>query len=140
MKKRRHHYVWQHYLRAWSSGSQVACIGGSQVFSANTINIAVRTDFYRLKALTSSDLFWVRRLCIDGRAPGLQKVQEGWVNFFTAMFDLRKRHEETVTRDPAVARAFEEAVNNLEEDLHASIEGRAIPHLDAIRNATFPSF
>jgi hypothetical protein len=134
MKKRRHHYVWQHYLQAWARSERVACIRDGRVFTANTINIALRTDFYRLKELTTSDLLWVRKLCIDGCTEDAQRAHEGWIRFFTAVLDLRKRNEDATASDPQVARAFDEAMNNLEEDLHAGIEAKAIPHLDAARS------
>jgi hypothetical protein len=135
MIKHRHHHVWQHYLKAWEGDDErIGCIIRGQVRRVNTINLAVIHDFYRLKELTSSDLIWVRALCIEALPPEARKVQEGWVRFFTAIFDLRKQFEELVTGDPAVALAFDEAINNLEEDLHSDIEGKAIPHLDAARS------
>jgi hypothetical protein len=133
MKKRRHHYVWQHYLQAWARSERVACIREGRVFTVNTVNIALRTDFYRLKELTTTDLSWVRKLCIDGRSDNAQRAHERWIKFFTAIFDVRERYECAVTRDPNMARAFDEALNNLEEDLHAGIEAKAIPHLNAAR-------
>jgi hypothetical protein len=56
MKKRRHHYVWQHYLRAWTVENQIACLRDGRTFRTGTTTVAVEKDFYRLQDVTEGDL------------------------------------------------------------------------------------
>lgn len=58
-RKRRHHYVWQFYLKAWASEEgAVWCRrrGEKRAFSTGTTMIGIRKDFYELRELTESDI------------------------------------------------------------------------------------
>jgi hypothetical protein len=125
--------VWQHYLKAWAVDDQVACSLRGRTFRSGTTSFAVEKDFYRLRELTAPDLVVVDELSIKRCAPELQALQRGWLPMFTAVFDLKRAYDATGENDPEVARAFDEAINNLEDDLHTSVEVSAIRQLDAIR-------
>ncbi|MBP6581508.1 MAG: hypothetical protein KA199_08235, partial [Sphingorhabdus sp.] len=57
MKKRGQHYVWRHYLAAWSdSNEQIACLRHGELFTPNIRKIAKTRDFYRIALLTPTDL------------------------------------------------------------------------------------
>jgi len=73
MKKRKHHYVWEHYLKAWETGGKVWCARGEKIFPSSTENIAHSRDFYRLKELSDSDVDLVKRL-IASMGGGCQKI------------------------------------------------------------------
>ncbi|MFI5396908.1 MAG: DUF4238 domain-containing protein [Candidatus Binatia bacterium] len=134
MKKRRHHYVWQHYLKAWTTGGTIACLRDGRLFRSSTSNLAVETDFYRLKELTDSDLRLIEEVCIKRCLPELRSLQAGWISIFTSIFDLKRRYEAVVGHLPDAVRAFDDAISNLEEDLHSQIESESIPQLQALRN------
>lgn len=55
-KKRRHHYVFQAYLKAWGMNEQVWCLREGKIFKANTVNIAQERDFYRIQPLNLFEL------------------------------------------------------------------------------------
>jgi hypothetical protein len=129
MKKRRHHYVWQHYLRAWTVGGKIACLRGGQVFATNTTNIAVKTDFYGLKEFTQVDLQVIEQLFMREASPRLRRLQDGWVSVFAAAVELRRKGDH-LGADPT----FAAAISNFEEDLHGRIESNAVPQLEALRN------
>lgn len=133
-KKRRHHYVWQHYLAAWATDGQVWCLREGRRFSTNTINIAQRRDFYRLKEMTARDLEYVDRLIIQPSAPHLQKIAKGWIPHFTELFEIRRTYESGDLNLPEFESALDTSINNLEEDMHADIEIRGLPILVALRN------
>lgn len=48
-KKRRHHYVWQYYLKAWAEDERIFAMRGDRVFGTGTTDVAVVKDFYRVK-------------------------------------------------------------------------------------------
>ena len=53
-KKKKHHYVWQHYLTAWArDGEQVWCLRkGGEPFRSHTLNIGQQRYFYRLREMS----------------------------------------------------------------------------------------
>lgn len=134
MKKRRHHYVWQHYLKPWTVDGQITCLRQGRLFSTGTSNVAIKTDFYRLHEFTEQDLQAVQQLCMRNSAPALRAVQQGWIDIFRIPFTISEQRAAARGKDPAVDKLFDEVINNLEEDLHAHIEGGSISHLEALRN------
>ena len=134
MKKRRHHYVWQYYLKAWCVDGLITCLRQGHRFKTGTPNVAIKTDFYRLCEFSEQYLDAVKQLCMRNSSQELQAIQQGWVDIFRLPFRLRKQAEEARGKDPAVDKLFDEILNNLEEDLHAHLEAGSIPHLDALRN------
>jgi hypothetical protein len=133
VKKRRHHYVWQMYLKAWSLDDQIACLRNGRTFRCGTISVAVQKDFYRLKDVTRSDLEAIKLTCFDRCEPGLRKLNEGWIPFFRTIFELKRLYEASGRNDADVAQAIDEAISNAEEDLHTGIEAGAAHQLTALR-------
>jgi hypothetical protein len=129
MRKRRHHYVWQHYLRAWTVGGKIACLCDGQIITTSTTNIAVKTDFYELKEFTLVDLQVIEQMFMRKASPRLRRLQAEWVSVFAAAAELRRRGDHLGV-DPA----FAAAISNFEEDLHSLIESDAVPQLEALRN------
>jgi hypothetical protein len=129
MKKRRHHYVWQHYLRAWTVGGKIACLHGGQVFTTSTTNVAVKTDFYDLKGLTQIDLQVIEQMFMTKASPRLRRLQAGWISAFATAVELSKKGDHL-----GADSAFAAAISNFEEDLHGRIESDAVPQLEALRN------
>jgi len=132
VKKRRHHYVWQHYLRAWAVDGRVACLRDGTVFASDTANLAIEKDFYRLRELTDADLVVVEGM-LTKATPALQKLHQGWVTMFTALAKIRRAASDVGLMSEELEQALAEATHNLEEDLHAGIETSATTHLDALR-------
>lgn len=136
--KRRHHYVWQHYLRAWTEGGQIPCWrAGAGLFKTSTANVAVIKDFYRLKELTPEDIRFVEMVCISKAPDPIKPLLRGWIPLFTNLFEMRRAFEAAGLNvsEGAGAEQFEVAINNLEEDLHGEIEAGAVEYLDALRAA-----
>jgi len=134
MKKRRQHYVWRHYLEAWESNGELWCHRlGENVFPASTQNVGHERDFYRLREMSEFDLVVVRKLVIEGLASDdLRKIAEGWIPHFTFFFKLKRQYQETGS--PEFKTALDEYINNLEEDMLADLERRAIPFLKSLRS------
>jgi len=64
-KKRRHHYVWQHYLKPWLVSEKIYCLRDNSIFPTNTVNIGQQRDFYKLKELLSEDIDFIKQLAIN---------------------------------------------------------------------------
>lgn len=133
-KKRKQHYVWEHYLRAWATDGQVWCLHGDRSFSTNTDNVANERDFYRLKEMSDDDIAFVERVVVGPLERNLQEVARGWLIKFQAVFVKKREYESSGERVPEVEHQLDVEINNLEEDMHESIEGSAIAFLAELRD------
>jgi hypothetical protein len=134
-KKRRHHYVWQYYLKAWADDEQIFAMRGDKVFRTGTVNVAVVTDFYRIKNLTAADIAFIEATCVRNASPAIQPTLYGWFSVFGGLTAVRAALHALgidVDKDKG-SELFDIAANNAEEDLHGAIERNAIKYLDALR-------
>jgi Protein of unknown function (DUF4238) len=125
VKKRRQHHVWQHYLKAWSTGGQLYCLMNGRIFPTGTTAIAVEQYFYKIGKLTAADIALIRFLVIDvkGLHPRTRKNHEVFLRMVTA---------------PAVfegkAADLDDLIDtfrtNALEDYHAKIEASFLPLLE----------
>src|SRR5258708_29204784 len=58
----------------------------------------------------------------------------GWLPSFRVLPALKSDWEASGRTDPHLEKVLDAAVNNMEEELHASVEGRAVPILAALRS------
>ncbi len=132
MKKRRHHYVWRRYLRSWAKNDLIWCLRNGNVFETNLINIGQARDFYKLKELTEQEISFIKKVALEKNNPILRELNQGWIELFTLVFKLKKVVEKKKIIDPKLNKIIDEAIFNLEEDLHGRLESQAEPYLDAI--------
>ncbi|PZV15926.1 MAG: hypothetical protein DCF20_09180 [Pseudanabaena sp.] len=93
MKKKRHHYVWRDYLRAWSVNEFIWCYREGKIFNSNLMGVGQIKYFYKLKEMTVQDMEFIRMVAIEPCSPHLQELNEGWLNWFNYVFDLKKNIE-----------------------------------------------
>lgn len=132
-KKRKQHYVWEHYLTAWSTRGQVWCQRGESRFCATTDKVGQRRDFYRLKEMSVRDLELVQQLVLTKMDPELRELARGWIPHFTTVFHLQKLSRETGGQNAKLEKELDIEINNLEEEIHASVENAAVPILASLR-------
>lgn len=140
MKKRHHHYVWQHYLGAWVTDGRVRCMRNGSIFPGGLLQVAVQKDFYRFKPLSALEVAFLQRV-VDRSRPEGRETLLGWVNTFKSISAMQAVFEQLPSKSPADERVFDEVLSNLEEDYHSAVEGKAIAYLDSLRhgNADFLS-
>jgi hypothetical protein len=132
VKKRKQHFVWEHYLTAWTDSGVLHCDHAGRRFRASTENVAHQRDFYRLQDLSDADLFYVGQL--GERLPEpTPMLARRWISIFQIPFDLRRRYESGQARSQEFEAALDELCNNLEEDIHARFEAKAIPLLATLK-------
>jgi hypothetical protein len=134
MKKRRQHYVWRHYLDGWATDGQTWCATRGKRFRTSTENVANERDFYRLREMSERDLQLVEGL-IARMGPEFQMLARGWIPHFRVFHEAKRAHEARSQRSPELEQVLDETINNLEEDLHGSIEQSAVPLLARLREA-----
>lgn len=140
VKKRKQHYVWQHYMSAWANDGQLWCQMDGRRFQSGTNGVANSRDFYRLKEMTPEDLSIVDLLVVQKSAPHLRELHHGWIPLFNEIFDLKKAYEASGQKNEEIEQRLDVAVNNIEEDLHAHIEQEAIPLLKLLVDGAKQAF
>lgn len=132
MNKRRHHFVWQYYLKSWAVEGRIACWRNGQVFATDPTNVAVEKDFYRLRDISARDVATIRQMI--SRFPAeLREVHDGWVEMFTLPFELRRMSAAIGQPDRALDEELDKALINMEEEIHTAIEADGTPFLRALR-------
>jgi hypothetical protein len=134
MKKRRHHDVWRKYLRAWSKDELIWCHREGRIFKSNLINIGQIRDFYKLKELSASDIEFIYKLAIERTPPPLRKLNIKWIEIFNLVFKIQHDLEQKGINDAQINKLYDEAIHNIEEDLHEKIESDAIGYIESILN------
>jgi len=132
MKKRRHHYVWRNYLRAWSDNEQIWCSRDNKIFPSNLMNIGQERDFYRLKDLTTQDIGFIKLFIDASQSEMLTKLNHGWVALFTTVFKIREKVNDLGISDADFEQEIEKQIINIGEDFHSEIESGAIKFLDGM--------
>jgi hypothetical protein len=133
MKKRRHHFVWQYYLKPWTVDGRIACSRNGQVFRTDPTNVAVERDFYRLRDISERDVATLRQM-IHLFPSQLRDVHNTWLEMFTLPFELRRMLNATGQSDRAIEDALDTILANTEEEIHTTIEAEAQSLLLALRN------
>ncbi|MCL2050091.1 MAG: DUF4238 domain-containing protein [Defluviitaleaceae bacterium] len=133
MKKRRQHYVFQQYLRAWTVDGQIFCLRNGKIFPTNTVNVAQERDFYKLEELTEEGITLINSF-ISRMNPAYQNANKGWIEFFRLVFIVKQWYEQFEEKHLEIEELLNEVINNFEEELHCMIEGEGINPLNNILN------
>ena len=132
-KKRRHHYVWRHYLESWSNDGKMYCRKGGKIFPNNPRNLAVENDFYRL-----CDLNWSERAFLLAFAKSLpargERVINNFIEYFALHTKLQESYGDVLEKNPEVANMLDVHRSNFEENYHQGIEELALPILAEIKH------
>ena len=130
---RRQHYVWRHYLEAWADGSgRVRVLRDGRSFPADTKNVMVQRDYYRVPPISDTDLAIVAGLTRSG-SPVLDemnlKLARGFAAIGRATSVIRSLHSVS-DEDRRFAEGF---VIEAEENIHGAVEREAVPMLSDLR-------
>jgi len=96
------------------------------------MGVANKRDFYKLRELNPEDVEFIKKLAIKPSPKHLQKLHANLVKQFNFLFKLKSLIRYRGIDNQKLNDEIEEAVNNLEEDLHGRIESRAIGHINSI--------
>ncbi len=127
--KRRHHHVWQNYLRPWTVGGALYCLQDGRIFSAGTQTVAVQKDFYKLHRLKAQDLALLKLIFGQGRSYAV-RAHADLLNRLMLPFRFAEQFEDGLHRDQIEA-DLDDYASNVLEDYHARIEASFIPALES---------
>ncbi len=138
-RKRRHHYVWKDYLRAWAHGEKIFCLLRGKLLDDKLENVAQERDFYELKALSEDDVAFLRTFVMERAMPHLRALHENALRLYLQAQEVSAVGRRHATTHPDLGKAADVLASNLTEDWHSSVERSAAAHLQALRggNAAF---
>ncbi len=124
MKKRRHHYIWQKYLKAWSVDGYIWCLRDKKIFQSSPRNIGQERDFYQLHSLSLAEVKFIDKEIIKTSNEKLRALNRYW--FKAAMII------EIIEKNNYPHPYMDELKHNLEEGMHSIIEKNAAKYIDSI--------
>ncbi len=127
--KRRHHHVWQKYLRPWTVGGTLYCLQDGRIFSTGTRTVAVEKDFYKLHQLTVEDVALIKLLFGQGHSSAV-RAHAHLLNSLMMPFQIAEQFKNSAHREQIEAH-LDDYASNVLEDYHAGIEASFIPTLES---------
>lgn len=151
IKKRKQHYVFQAYLRAWATDEQICCIRNEGTpFKTNTINVTQERDFYRIKPLNDDEIKCLN-LFLQGTHPDVQKEMAIHTQaYLEPLKDQEKLQQIKMIVEvmyggedkiPSAIRdgilelkeTIDVSLNNIMEDYYSDIEGEATKWIELLK-------
>ena len=132
------HYVWQHYLRAWTNSKKLWCkrVDNPEPFNTSPRNIGAQRFFYEFQQLSWGDITYLKALISRASSPRLRELNQGWIDSAQMSFEVRRKlnsidikpqHREELEKD------LRKIEKTLGESLHGATEELAIPILAKLR-------
>ncbi|GHX73058.1 DUF4238 domain-containing protein [Vibrio cholerae] len=119
--KKRQHYVWRRYLKAWACGNQIACLRNrASVFSSELMGIAQQNYFYKVGKITSDDIEYVKSLLLHDETNTSLEIYDRILKLFS-MIELIDRLPD-IPEDMELKELKSNYAINLEEEIQSHIE------------------
>ena len=139
-KIRKQHFVWDYYLRGWSDNGQIHLLRENIIHRVSTEDVAQKRDFYRLKELTQYEIDLIAA-CINTFPLECRSAQFKLLEMFCRPYKELALVDELigllggvrVDELEEVKLDIDVTLNNLEEELHGSVEGRSTKFIEAAR-------
>ena len=136
-KKRKHHYVFQAYLKKWvNSNEKLWCLREGKVFEVKTNNIAFEKDFYRVHRLSCKEIEFIK-LFFSKYSLAFQKGVDDFIKLSKLISDdyriiivgLNSKQMIGLVENNKI---LDIARNNMTEDVLAEFEGEAVVWLNSL--------
>lgn len=127
MDKKNQHFVWKYYLRPWARSEKIFFLRKEKIIESNLKNVAVMNYFYRLKELNEKEIDMIKRLFVNNVPDYYGQIHNNLLSIFKLVFQIKEK----VNLDSS---KIDLIINNLEDDLHTSIENSAKKYLDLLMN------
>ncbi|NWK78152.1 DUF4238 domain-containing protein [Aquitalea sp. LB_tupeE] len=124
--KRRHHHVWQHYLKPWTKNGAIWCQQDNKIFSTGTTTVAIENDFYKVAELSISQIEYLKLIFTMKDDKELTKIHYDFIDKIQAPFQFIKKINAPLEKTGSVLKHYS---SNVLEDYHASIENSFSQHL-----------
>lgn len=136
--KRRHHYVWAHYLRNWDEGGGVFYITPKgKVSQSNANGLSAEEGFYKISNLDDQDVKYLSGW-IEKSEEGLRKLHNDFLGDFILRSGLAAKVSGSSVSNE-IANAGTALEFNTLEDVHTSFECGALNVLNDLSIGKFQS-
>ena len=127
-----HHHTPRFYLLPWADAAErLMWLGYGKIIRSKVTVVGGENDFYRLRELTSKDIFLMREFIKQLPELG-RKGHEQLLEWFALPPALKSYLERIGRTDSDSIRVVDAAISNLNENYHTSIENSFRPYLDAM--------
>jgi len=129
--KRKHHYVWARYLKAWATKNKIHYITKKGLPAADSVKgLARELGFYKIASFNDDDLSYIR--AISGLASDeLQSLHMGFLDDFIGISNILKARSKYYDVDNDLVSQILQF--NVLEDIHGKIEREAWPLISELR-------
>lgn len=130
VKKSQQHHVWQEYLRSWANpDGAVFCLQSGRVFPTGTAVLGVDKNFYKVDALTDTDVALLKLLGpTDKQHPAVRKTVERFLGY-VLMPTMLERQFPDAQKDAAYVEWLDTYYTNIVDDHHSILERSFLPLL-----------
>jgi hypothetical protein len=131
--KHRQHQVCRAYLRGWAIDEKLWVLQNGQVRRASIRDVAVQRHFYKLEALSSQEIAFLR-IWIEKSPAQSRTIHENLLRQFTSSPTLRAAMSEAeVAANPELVASLDEQIINLQEEFYSRLENRVAPQIESLR-------
>lgn len=128
--KKRQHYVWRNYLRAWSKDEKIWTYfkESNKIECPNLMGVAQERYFYELPYLNKKEIEFIHSFINKCSFPSLQDLQRDFLTIFSMpslLRDLQFIDTDTVTK------TINKYNINYKEDIYTLVK-TLIPHIDVL--------
>lgn len=133
-KKKKQHFVWRKYLRAWAENESIYCLMNDKIFRSGLMGVGQERYFYKLKELTKAEIEFIKALIDQDNRPLIRELNHGWIDFFNKVFEVKGFLDGRGISHPEADKMLDVLVHNFEEDFHGKIESDSIKFLEKMYN------
>jgi hypothetical protein len=90
--KKKHHYIWEHYLKPWTKNGQIHCIRNNKKFLTSTENIGQKRFFYKAIPLGENEEKFIHTL-INQIIPDGQKQLNIIFNLYQSLSTSKNEYD-----------------------------------------------
>ncbi|MGB1269959.1 MAG: DUF4238 domain-containing protein [Flavobacteriaceae bacterium] len=121
--KKKHHYVWKEYLKAWSENNQVPALikKSGKIIKANPEGLAQQRYFYALEEFTQEEEIILKKLVNQWSKESTIKINLEFYETFTSYSKL-KRLTKTINLNDELKETLNLLRTNTMEDSHLIFE------------------
>ena len=124
------HYVWQNYLKPWTTDDKISCLRErKKIINPNTRNIASQRYFYGVDGLVLRDCEIMRKAFIEKKAGYTKQMLLGWIKPIEVGIAIRDLMQNMGYDTCAEIDLY---LKNMLEEVYTAIEAGAIPGLNRV--------
>lgn len=139
VRKRRHHYVWQHYLKPWTRDGALFCLLDDKICPRGTSVVAIETDFYKVENISEAEARFIYTLTSKNIHQLTQKLNSKFLQLILAPFRIA-RAIPGLESSPDLTSFIADYQANTIEDYHTATEIRFIPILSDLQQGNTNSY